>query len=880
MTLANPGRIESRQIAQEMREAYLDYAMSVIVARALPDVRDGLKPVQRRILFAMQGMGLRPGASYKKSAGVVGEVLGKYHPHGDAPVYDALVRMAQDFSMRHPLVDGQGNFGSVDDDPPAAMRYTEARLAAIAEQMLVDIDRNTVDFTDNYDGSQREPMVLPARLPNLLVNGAAGIAVGLATNIPPHNLREVCDAIIHLIDHPDATVDELMKFVKGPDFPTAGIIMGREGIHQAYHTGHGRITVRARAAVEEAERGTRQRIVVTELPYQVNKAALVEKIANLAKEKRIDGISEVRDESDREGLRVVVELQRGASPLQVLNNLYQHTPMQNAFHVNMVALVDGQPRTLTLRTALHHYVEFRRVVVRRRAEYDLGKARERAHVLEGLRIALANLDAIIKLIRESDDVDSARVGLMTRFGLSEIQAQAILDMQLRRLAALEREKIEQEYQQLQDRIADLESLLANPVRVLRVIKDETTDLRKNFGEDRLTEIADEEAKGYTNEELIAHADVVITLSDRGYIKRLPIEAYRLQRRGGKGVRGQEPREGDAVAQLVVADTHDWLLFFTDRGRVYRERVFAIRQDNSRQSRGQHLKEYLEISGDERVTAVVDIADPQADKYIVMATRKGEIKRMELRMFANIRKNGLAAMDLEEGDEVLTARLADAHMSVIMVTRNGKGVHFPLDGEKGVKVRQGRGAGGVRAVRLLGDDEVVSMDVATEDSQLLILTKRGYGKQTPVKDFRQTGRGVQGVTAYKITEKTGPIAAAVVTGPDVEEIMVGSLKAMVFRTSLDEIRSMGRKTQGVKVMSKLTEGDEVISASAFKERDASVLQDMPTLAAPSVNGRNGHKTAPQLALGLDDDGPEAAEDEDDEPLDETEEAGDPDQDEGA
>ena len=543
------GNVRPIAIEVEMRSAYLDYAMSVIVARALPDVRDGLKPVHRRILYAMQGMGLRPGAAYKKSAGVVGEVLGKFHPHGDAPVYDALVRMAQDFSMRHPLIDGQGNFGSVDDDPPAAMRYTEARLAAITEQMLLDIDRDTVDFVDNYDGSQREPTVLPARIPNLLVNGASGIAVGMATNIPPHNLREVCDAMTHLVDHPDATADDLINFVKGPDFPTAGIIMGREGLLQAAHTGHGRVVVRARAAFEDMDRAGRQRIVVTELPFQVNKAAMVAKIAILIKEKKLDGASEVRDESGREGLRVVVELQRGASPHVVLNNLYKHTAMQSAFHVNMVGLVDGQPRVLSLRSALLHFIEFRRNVIRRRAEYDLGRARERAHILEGLRIALDNLDAVIALIRASADVEAARNGLMTQFGLTEAQAQAILEMQLRRLAALERERIENEYQELQKRIADLEALLGNPMRVLAVIKTETADLRKAYGNDRRTQISDEEARDNAPEELVAHADAVVTLSDRGYLKRLPIEAYRLQKRAGKGVRGQETREGDAIQQL-------------------------------------------------------------------------------------------------------------------------------------------------------------------------------------------------------------------------------------------------------------------------------------------------------------------------------------------
>ena len=865
MVLAPPGNIRLVRIEEEMRTAYLDYAMSVIVSRALPDVRDGMKPVQRRILYAMQGMGLRPGASHKKCAAVVGEVLGKYHPHGDVPVYDALVRMAQDFSLRHTLVDGQGNFGSVDDDPPAAMRYTEARLARIADQMLVDIDRETVDFVDNYDGSHREPTVLPARLPNLLANGASGIAVGMATNIPPHNLRELCDAITYLVDHADATADEVIKFVKGPDFPTAGIIMGREGIEQAYHTGHGKIVVRGRAVIEDMERGgDRQRIVITELPYQVNKATMVAKIAMLSKDKKIDGISEVRDESDREGMRVVVELQRGTMAAQVLNNLYKHTALQSAFHANMVALVDGQPRVLSLKPALQHFIDFRRTVIRRRAEYDLSRARDRAHVLEGLRVALENLDAVIELIRGSQDAEAARAGLMQQFGLTEVQAQAILEMQLRRLAALERERIENEYLELQKTVAQLEELLADPERVLAMVKDETAELRKTFGEKRRTEISDEEARDFSMEELVDPGDAVVTLSDRGYLKRLPIEAYRLQRRAGKGVRGQETREGDAIQQLVVCGTHDWLLFFTDHGRVYRERVFNIGQDASRQTRGTPIQNLIAINAsEETVTAVVPISDLTVDQYIVMATRKGEIKRMALSQFANIRSNGLAAFDLEKGDLLLGARLADPGMTVIMVTRNGKAVHFALDE---VRVRATRGAGGVRGIRLIDDDEVIGMDVATSGAQLLVLTERGYGKRTLVDHFRTTGRGVQGVIALKISDKTGPLAAAVVTGPDVEEIMVGSAKAMVYRTAIKEIRTLGRNTQGVQVMTKLTPGDHVISMSAFKERSWEDLPELPKVSArkASTNGADGAKpSTSQLALDLPSDGGAAESDDADE-----------------
>ncbi len=853
MVTGNRDNVRPVRIEEEMRSAYLDYAMSVIVARALPDVRDGLKPVHRRILYAMQGMGLRPGSSYKKSAAVVGEVLGKYHPHGDSPVYDALVRMAQAFSMRHTLVDGQGNFGSVDDDPPAAMRYTEARLAPISEQLLQDIDRDTIDFVDNYDGSQREPTVLPARVPNLLVNGASGIAVGMATNIPPHNLREVCDALDHLVDNPEATPEELMQFVQGPDFPTAATIMGREGIQQAYQTGHGRIMVRAKATVEDMEKGARQRIVVTELPYQVNKAALVEKIATLTKEKKIDGISEVRDESDREGMRMVVELQRNAAASVVLNNLYQHTPMQNAFHVNMVALVDGQPRVLNLRSALNRFLDFRKEVIRRRAEYDLNRARERAHILEGLRVALENLDEVIALIRASADAEAARNGLMQQFGLTEAQSQAILEMQLRRLAALERERIENEYQELMKRIDELQALLSDPAKVLAVVKAETAELRKTFGNARRTEISDEEARDQSQEELTPHADVVFTLSDRGYIKRLPISLYRLQKRGGKGVRGQERREGDAVQQLVVADTHDYLLFFTDKGRVYRKRVFEVGEDSSRQTRGTPIQNLIEAinPNEETVTAVVAISDPLADQFIFMATRKGKVKKMHLDKFQNIRRVGLAAFDLEKDDSLLTARLAEEGMNAVLISRKGKGVQFSLEA---VTERQGRSTGGVGGMRLLDDDEVVSMEVVTPDARLLIVSELGYGKRTAVETFRTTGRNTQGVIAMKITEKTGPIAGAVVTGSDDEEIMVGSRNAMIYRTSLAEIRTLGRNTQGVKIMTKLADDDVVISMSAFRERTWEDFEKLPPVQPkkPRPESRNGHASA----VALDDAAPEA------------------------
>ena len=853
MVLATPGNVKPVRIEEEMRGAYLDYAMSVIVSRALPDVRDGLKPVHRRILFAMHGMGLRPNSSYKKSAGVVGEVLGKYHPHGDSPVYDSLVRMAQAFSLRNPLIDGQGNFGSVDDDPPAAMRYTEVRLASIAEEMLVDIDRNTVDFADNYDGSHQEPRVLPARLPNLLVNGASGIAVGMTTNVPPHNLNEICAAMVHLIDHPDAPIEELLAHVQGPDFPTAGIIMGREGMEAAYETGRGRFIVRARATIEEASHGNqRDRIIVSELPYQVNKAALVQKIAALAKEKRMDGIAEVRDESDRKGMRMIVELHRGAPPAQVLNNLYKHTSMQSAFHMNMLALVDGQPRVLGLKAALSHYIDFRRNVVRRRAEFDLGKARERAHILAGLRTALLNLDAVIALIRGSEDVESARQGLIAQFDLDEIQAQAILDMQLRRLAALEREKIESEYQELQKWIGELEGLLADPSKVLKVVKEETLKHQKKYGDPRRTEIRDEEAMDFTKEQLTPHQDVVITLSDRGYIKRIPKETYRLQHRAGKGSRGQQTREGDAIRQIIIGDTHDWLLFFTDLGRVYRHRCFEVPPDTSKQTRGTTLQNLINIPHQtERVTAVLAVQNLYEDQYILLGTRRGEVKRMHLSQLSNIRSNGLNAMDLEKNDTIIAARLAEPETRIIIVSRLGQGIQFTLDQ---VRVRQTRGAGGVRGIRLDKDDEVIAMEVVTPNAYLLTLSDRGYGKRTRVDRFPLQGRLGHGVIATRITDKSGPVAAAVVVTEEIEEVIVGTRKAMVFRTPLSEIPRLGRATQGVMVMDpkKLASDDRIISVSTLIEREEEKEPPAKGQRKGGLRSRNGHKNGKetsQLALDV-------------------------------
>ncbi|MCZ6615507.1 MAG: DNA gyrase subunit A, partial [Chloroflexi bacterium] len=734
------GTVRPVKIEDEMRSSYLDYAMSVIVSRALPDVRDGLKPVHRRILFAMDEMGMRPGSPYKKSARIVGEVLGKYHPHGDAPVYDAMVRLAQDFSMRYPLIDGQGNFGSVDDDPPAAMRYTEARLARVAEEVLADLDRDTVEFTANFDGSLNEPTVLPARLPNLLLNGSSGIAVGMATNIPPHNLVEVCDAVSHLIAHPEAGVDELMEFVRGPDFPTAAIMLGQEGIREAYEHGRGRAVVRAKTETEEMGTSGRWQIVVTELPYQVNKAALVEKIAHLAKEKKIEGISDIRDESDRHGMRMVLELRRDAQVQRVLNNLFKHTAMQSTFYMNMLALVDGQPRVLSLKAILQHYIDFRIEVIRRRAEYDIRKAQARVHILEGLRTALHNLDAVIQLIRAAADADAARQGLMEQFGLDQEQAQAILDMQLRRIASLERRKIEQEYTELTKTIADLKTLLADPAKMLSTVREETEAIKEKYGDARRTAIVDESPTDFTKEELIPHQEMVVTLSQRGYIKCIPTTTYRLQHRGGKGVRGQATREGDGLSLILVADNHDLLLFFTDRGRVYAIKGYELPPDTSRATRGMPIVNVLQLKPDEMVKTIMAVPSLQEPKDLLLATRMGEIKRMALIALANIRVNGLNAMDMEPGDELVSVRLGTEAEDVIMVSGQGMSIRFPATQVR----RSSRASGGVRGMRLRDEDTMVAMDVVVPAGQLLVISQRGYGKPTSLDRYRLQSRGGYGL----------------------------------------------------------------------------------------------------------------------------------------
>ena len=837
------GHIRPHGLEEEMRSSYLTYAMTVIVGRALPDVRDGLKPVQRRILYAAHEMGMRPNSSYRKSARLVGDVLGKYHPHGEGAVYDAMVRLAQEFSLRVPLIDGQGNFGSVDNDPPAAMRYTEGRLSAAAEEMLANLDQETVDFVDNFDGSLQEPVVLPARLPNLLVNGAAGIAVGMATNIPPHNPAEVCDGIIHLIDRPEATDEDLMQFVPGPDFPTAATIMGREGIRNAYTTGRGQIIMRAVAEIEPMKRSNRMQIVVTELPYQVNKAGLIEKIAMLIKNKRLDGITEIRDESDRQGMRIVMELRNGAQGMVILNNLYKLTEMQKSFSANMMALVKGKPELLTLRAALLNYVDFRREVIRRRTEFELRKARARAHILEGLRIALENLDAVIALIRNADDVEAARTGLMNRFALDEKQAQAILDMQLRRLAALEREKIENEYREIQETISKLEDLLGDPHKVDLEIKKETRALKKKIDGERRTQISDASID-INRDDIEPHEQVVVTFSKGGYIKRIPAATFRNQHRGGKGVSGMTTRDNDPVRHILVVDTHDMLLFFTSRGRVLPLKTYELRPDTSRNTRGIPVVNVIPLSDEEQVEAIIGVKSlDEPDLFLVMATEQGSVKRTALNAISNIRRAGLIIFNLKERDMLVTARLAHPDDDVMMVTEQGMSIRFPVED---VKPRL-RAAGGVRGMQLAKRDRIVSMDMVIPDSKLLVISKNGYGKLTYLKNYRTQGRGGSGIKTMSVTRRTGKVAAAEVIA-DSDEVYVVSEQAQVIRTSLSEIRSTGRATQGVRIFNP-KQGDKVASISCvgqFEVPEEKVVSTPPStpVAPPAPESkRNGGPPAP-------------------------------------
>ena len=807
------GFIKPTQIVEEMRSSYLDYAMSVIVSRALPDVRDGLKPVQRRILYAMNDLGMRSNSSYKKSARLVGEVLGKWHPHGDTAVYDAMVRLAQDFTVRMPLVDGQGNFGSIDNDPAAAMRYTEARLSNVADEMLANLDQETVDWTLNFDDTLREPVVLPARLPNLLVNGASGIAVGMATNIPPHNLREVCNAVNALIDDPDATSEDLMKYVKGPDFPTGGMIMGRQGIRDAYTTGKGQIIIRAVAEIEEMERAShRFQIVVTELPYQVNKAALVEKTAALVKTRRIEGISEIRDESDRDGMRIVYELRGGVQPQVILNNLYKQTSLQSSFSANMLALIDRTPRVITLKTALQQYVLFRQQVVRRRAEYELRRAQERAHILAGLRIAISNLDEVIQLIRNSDDVESARNGLMNRFALDQPQAQAILDMQLRRLAALEREKLEQEYQDLQETIRGLEALLSDENKILNVVKDETEEIKKKIGDKRRTKISSE-AWDLSREELEAHEQIVVTYSQGGYVKRIPADTFRRQHRGGKGVSGMNMKDGDPIKDLLVVDSHDSLMFFTNKGRVLSKIGYELRADVSRNTRGVPVQNIVNVWDTESISALIGVGKKQYEQYqyLVLGTRMGRVKRIKLEDVERIRPSGLIIMNLKGDDEVVSVKLAKDDDDIIFVSEQGMGIRFSVND---LPVRR-RTAGGVKGMSLRTGDRVVAMDVGNDDSLLMTISKLGRGKVNPLSEYRRQGRGGLGLRAFKLTKNTGLIADAQIVAES-KEVYVVSENAQIMRTNLSEIRTLrGRITQGVTIFSP-REGDAVSSIACVSE----------------------------------------------------------------
>ena len=808
------GTVKPVNIEDEMRSSYLDYAMSVIVSRALPDVRDGLKPVHRRILYAMNDMGLKHSSPHRKSARIVGEVLGKYHPHGDTSVYDAMVRMAQDFSMRYPLVDGQGNFGSVDNDPPAAMRYTEARLARIAEEMLVDIEKNTVDFMPNFDDSLQEPRVLPTRLPNLLLNGSSGIAVGMATNIPPHNLGEVCNAISYLIDNPGATIDELTQFVQGPDFPTAGIIMGREGIKSAYATGHGKVVVRAKARIESIAGTGRNQIVVTELPYQTNKASLMETIAELVKNKKILGISDLRDESDRHGMRIVIELRAEAHPEPVLNNLYKYTAMQSAFFANMLALVDGQPRVISLKEALQYYVDFRHQVITRRSRFELKEAKARAHILEGLKIALDNIDKVIATIRKSETAEVARQSLMANFGLSQAQAQAILDMQLRRLANLERQKILDEYTQVLKTISYLEDLLANPRRMLLLIKGEVDELKSKYGDPRRTEIVEHGEVQFREEDLIPHQRMVVTLSKRGYVKRVPARLYTPQHRGGKGIIGMVTREGDPVMLLTVADTHDILFFFTNRGKVFSLKCHEIPVDRSRVAKGVAVINLFPVTEGERVTAMVAVTDFVPDTYMLMATAQGEIKKTAVDNFASVRSSGLIAVDLEPKDELVATGLATDPDDVLLVTQKGQSIRFAVASLRA----SSRTSGGVRAIRLAAGDRVVRMDKAEVDAFLLVVTTGGFGKLTPIKQYPRQHRGGGGVRTFKVAQNTGGVVAARVVSLS-EQVMIISAGGIVTRTPVKEkdprqgITTQGRSTQGVRLM-KLDGGDEVVAVASF------------------------------------------------------------------
>ena len=802
------GRILPVNLEQEMRNSYIDYAMSVIVSRALPDVRDGLKPVHRRILYAMQEAGMTSGKPYKKSARIVGEVLGKYHPHGDISVYDAIVRMAQDFSMRYMLADGHGNFGSVDGDPPAAMRYTEVRMAKIAELMLQDIDKDTVDFVPNYDESLKEPSVLPSKFPELLVNGTSGIAVGMATNIPPHNMSEVIDGVLMLIDNPDASVEELMTVIKGPDFPTGGLIMGTTGIRDAYTTGRGSVKMRAKAHIETMSNG-KPRIVVTELPYQVNKARLIEKIAELARDKQIEGITDLRDESDRKGMSIVIELRKDINPDIMLNQLYKHTQLQDTFGVIMLALVDNQPRILTLKQVLHYYIQHQEDVITRRTRYELSKAEARAHILEGLTIALDHLDAVITTIRESQTADIARNALMDGFKLSEKQAQAILDLRLQRLTGLEREKIEEEYQEVLKKIEWLKSVLADESKIMTIIKEELTAVKEKYGDARRTTITYDMSE-MSEEDLIADEDVVLTISHNNYIKRMKLDTYNKQNRGGQGILGMSTKEGDFVENILITTTHHTILFFTSRGRVHYLKAYQI-AEASRQARGTALINLLKLDKGEKITAVLQVREYNPAKFLFMATRKGIVKKVQLSEFNTSRKLGVIALKLDDDDELIGVKQTDGQKQIVIGTRNGYAIIFDEEEVRSM----GRIARGVKGIKLRDGDEVVGMDTIKRDSEILTVTAGGYGKRTKVEEYTTHHRGAMGVINLRVTEKTGEVIGLKVVR-DGQELMLISTNGIIIRTGLDKISVIGRASQGVIIM-KTAEDDKVASMAILTQK---------------------------------------------------------------
>ncbi|MBR3722265.1 MAG: DNA gyrase subunit A [Selenomonadaceae bacterium] len=804
-----PEKIVKVNLENEMKTSYIDYAMSVIVARALPDVRDGLKPVHSRILYAMDEAGMTSGKPYKKSARIVGEVLGKYHPHGDSSVYDAIVRMAQDFSMRYMLADGHGNFGSVDGDPPAAMRYTEVRMSKISELMLQDIDKDTVEFTPNYDESLKEPTVLPAKFPQLLVNGTSGIAVGMATNIPPHNMREVIDGVLMLIDKPDTTIDELMEIIPGPDFPTAGLIMGRAGIRSAYRTGRGVIKMRADAHIEEMKNGKSQ-IIATELPYQVNKARLLERIADLVHDKTIDGITDLRDESDRSGMRIVVELRRDANPNVILNQLYKHTSFQESFGVNMLALVDGSPKVLNLKQVLCYYIDHQKDVITRRTRFELKKAEDRAHILEGLTIALDNLDAVITTIRESKTAEVAKNSLMELFKLSEKQAQAILDLRLQRLTGLEREKIVEEYDSTLKAIEEYKAILADEQRIYGIIKEELTEVRDKYGDARRSQIV-EDTSDIDDEDLIAVEDAVIMLTHSGYVKRMPLDTYKSQKRGGRGVTGMGTKEEDFVEHLLITTTHHKILFLTSKGRIFALKAYEI-MEAGRQAKGTNIVNLLSLGEGEKVTAVIAVKEFLDDRFLFMSTKKGIVKKTALTQYKNSNKNGLIAIKLDDDDDLIGVKFTDGSRQVILGTKQGLAIVFDENDVRPI----GRSARGVRGIRLNEGDEVVGMANVRPNEEILTVTENGYGKRTPIEDYRTQGRGGKGIINLKVTDKTGEVIGIKVVSEN-QDLMLVTTEGIVIRTTVNEISVISRNTQGVKLMT-TGENDKVASMAIIDVKD--------------------------------------------------------------